>query len=225
MSGTRATPRRQRSSSSGTPALAAVCSRVGSLEPESVAHYWGVLDAAGRTEATIVRAAAGERRVRRFVSAAARAGATARLEELAARGTPSGRYAAAVLRPPARDSRSGRYTERRSARGGGRDMTRSSSLWVNRIVLGLLRADPRLLHGVTFLSWIQVRRYYRRLVHARLQRSVRSRLTPPISICTAAYNEAEVIVDAMRSMLEPALSRSTRSCSPTTGRPTRRSSA
>jgi hypothetical protein len=69
-----------------------------------------MLDAAGGTEHTIDRAAAGERRVRRFVTAAARAGATARLEEVAARGTPSGRYAALVLRPPPRDPESGRYT-------------------------------------------------------------------------------------------------------------------
>jgi cellulose synthase/poly-beta-1,6-N-acetylglucosamine synthase-like glycosyltransferase len=55
--------------------------------------------------------------------------------------------------------------------------------------------------AVTMLSWVQVRRYFRRLVHARLQRSVRSALTPPISICAPAYNEAEVIVDAIRSML------------------------
>jgi hypothetical protein len=68
-----------------------------SLEPESVAHYWGLLDAAGRTEAIIDRAADGERRVRRFVSAAARAGATARLEELAQQETPTGRYAKLVL--------------------------------------------------------------------------------------------------------------------------------
>src|SRR4051794_24538050 len=83
--------------------LAAVCSRVSSLEPESVAHYWGLLDAAGRTEEVIARAAHGERRVRRFVSAAARAGATARLEELAGRDTEIGRYATLVLapRPPA----------------------------------------------------------------------------------------------------------------------------
>ena len=94
----------------GDAGLAAVCSRVYSLEPESIAHYWGMLDAAGHTEATIVRAAGGERRVRRFVTAAARAGSTARLEELAARGTPSGRYATMVLQPPARDTRSGRYT-------------------------------------------------------------------------------------------------------------------
>jgi HEAT repeat protein len=96
----------------GNAGLAAVCGRVGTLEPGSLAHYWGVLDAAGGTEATIDRAAAGERRVRRFVSAAARAGATARLEELAARETPSGRYALSVLHPPARDAGSGRYTTR-----------------------------------------------------------------------------------------------------------------
>lgn len=77
--------------------MAAVCSRVDALEPESVTHYWGLLDAAGRTEAAIVRAARGERRVRRLVSAAARAGATARLEELAGRGDETGRYATLVL--------------------------------------------------------------------------------------------------------------------------------
>ncbi len=77
--------------------VAAVCTHVASLEPESVAHYWGLLDAAGRTEAIIVRAANGERRVRRFVSAAARAGATARLEEMARQESATGRYAALVL--------------------------------------------------------------------------------------------------------------------------------
>jgi hypothetical protein len=77
--------------------LAAVCGRITSLEPESVAHYWGLLDAAGRTEAIITRAARGERRVRRFVAAAARAGAVARIEELAGRDTETGRYAAGVL--------------------------------------------------------------------------------------------------------------------------------
>jgi HEAT repeat protein len=89
----------------GDAGLAAVCSRVSSLEPESVAHYWGMLDAAGRTEAAIVRAASGERRVRRFVTAAARAGATARLEELSVLETAPGRYAAMVLQPaPAPDA-------------------------------------------------------------------------------------------------------------------------
>ena len=72
---------------------------------------------------------------------------------------------------------------------------------INHIVLGYFVLLLGSYSTVTLLSWVQVRRYYRRLVHARLQRSVRSRLTPPISICTAAYNEAEVIVDSIRSML------------------------
>jgi cellulose synthase/poly-beta-1,6-N-acetylglucosamine synthase-like glycosyltransferase len=72
---------------------------------------------------------------------------------------------------------------------------------INYVVLAYFVAILISYSAVTLLSWVQVRRYYRRLVHARLQRSVRSNLTPPISICTAAYNEAEVIVDAMRSML------------------------
>jgi hypothetical protein len=79
--------------------VAAVCSRIASLERESVAHYWGLLDAAGRTEEIVVRAARGERRVRRLVTAAARAGATARLEELARRGDETGRYATMLLAP------------------------------------------------------------------------------------------------------------------------------
>jgi len=94
----------------GDAGLAAVCSRVDSLEPESVAHYWGLLDAAGATAPAIDRAAAGERRVRRFVTAAARAGATARLEELAGRDTPSGRYAIGVLRAAAHDTQPARAT-------------------------------------------------------------------------------------------------------------------
>jgi HEAT repeat protein len=81
----------------GDAGLAAVCSRVAALEPESIAHYWGLLDAGGRTGEVIDRAARGERRVRRFVAAAARAGATARLEELTAADTETGRYAAMVL--------------------------------------------------------------------------------------------------------------------------------
>jgi HEAT repeat protein len=86
--------------------LAAVCGALNALEPESIRHYWGLLDAAGRTEAAIVRAARGERRVRRLVAAAARAGATARLEELAERGDETGRYASMVLaeRAPVREA-------------------------------------------------------------------------------------------------------------------------
>ena len=44
-----------------------------------------------------MRAARGERRIRRLVSAAARAGATARLEELAEREDEVGRYATMLL--------------------------------------------------------------------------------------------------------------------------------
>ena len=46
---------------------------------------------------------------------------------------------------------------------------------INHIVLAYFVLLLVVLLGVTFLSWVQVRRYYRRLVHARLQRSVRSR--------------------------------------------------
>jgi cellulose synthase/poly-beta-1,6-N-acetylglucosamine synthase-like glycosyltransferase len=74
-------------------------------------------------------------------------------------------------------------------------------LGINYVVLGYFVLVLVSYSAVTFLSWVQVRRYFRRLVHARLQRSVRSRLTPPISVCVPAHNEAEVIVDAIRSML------------------------
>ena len=72
---------------------------------------------------------------------------------------------------------------------------------INAVVLAYFILILVSYSAVTLLSWIQVRRYFRRLVHARLQRSVRSRLTPPISICAPAYNESEVIIDAVRSML------------------------
>ena len=81
----------------GEDGLEAVCERVDALEPESVAHFWGLLDTANRTEAIIERAAVGERGLRRLVAAARRAGSTARLEELAQHHTIAGRYAAATL--------------------------------------------------------------------------------------------------------------------------------
>jgi hypothetical protein len=83
-----------------------VCGAVDRLEPESIRHFWGLLDAAGGTEAAIVRAARRDRRVRRLVAAAARAGATARLEELAGRGDETGRYATLLLAraEPAREA-------------------------------------------------------------------------------------------------------------------------
>ena len=182
----------------GNAGLAAVCGRVGTLEPDSLAHYWGVLDAAGGTEATIDRAAAGERRVRRFVTRR-----RARRGDRPPGGARRARHAVGPLRARRAPSPRARHAvgALHAARLRGGVMTQELVLWVNRIVLGYFVLILVSYTGVTFLSWIQVRRYYRRLVHARLQRSVRSRLTPPISICTAAYNEAEVIVDAMRSML------------------------
>ena len=81
----------------GDAGLAAVCGALPALEAESIRHYWGLLDAAGGTEAAIVRAARGERRLRRLVGAAAAVGATARLEELAGRGDATGRYATLLL--------------------------------------------------------------------------------------------------------------------------------
>ena len=65
----------------GDAGLAAVCGALPALEAESIRHYWGLLDAAGGTEAAIVRAARGERRLRRLVGAAA-----ARGRDRAARG-------------------------------------------------------------------------------------------------------------------------------------------
>ena len=81
-SGIRATPRRRARPARGRGPRRRLQRASTRSSPESVAHYWGLLDAAGATERAIDRAAAGERRVRRFVTAAARAGATARLEEL-----------------------------------------------------------------------------------------------------------------------------------------------
>ena len=80
-------------------------------------------------------------------------------------------------------------------------MMRDAVMAINHLVLAYFTIILVSYSAVTLLSWVQVRRYFRRLIHARLQRSVRSHLTPPISITTAAYNESGVIVDAVRSML------------------------
>jgi len=80
-------------------------------------------------------------------------------------------------------------------------MVRDILLGINSVVLIYFIVIVTSYSAVTLLSWVQVRRYFRRLVHARLKRSVRSSLTPPISICVPAYNEASVIVDSVRSML------------------------
>jgi cellulose synthase/poly-beta-1,6-N-acetylglucosamine synthase-like glycosyltransferase len=54
---------------------------------------------------------------------------------------------------------------------------------------------------VTAVSAVQVRIYFRRRSQAALVRAMRSRLTPPVTICVSAYNEAETIVDSIRAML------------------------
>jgi cellulose synthase/poly-beta-1,6-N-acetylglucosamine synthase-like glycosyltransferase len=54
---------------------------------------------------------------------------------------------------------------------------------------------------VTAGSAFQVRRYFRRRSAAALQRTLRSRMSPPVTICVSAYNEAETIVDSIRAML------------------------
>jgi cellulose synthase/poly-beta-1,6-N-acetylglucosamine synthase-like glycosyltransferase len=54
---------------------------------------------------------------------------------------------------------------------------------------------------ITGLSFVYARRMLRRTVHARLQRSVRSSLTPPISVCVPCYDEEDVIVDSVRALL------------------------
>jgi cellulose synthase/poly-beta-1,6-N-acetylglucosamine synthase-like glycosyltransferase len=54
---------------------------------------------------------------------------------------------------------------------------------------------------VTAGSALQVRGYLRRRSGAALRRTLRSRMSPPVTICVPAYNEAETIVDSIRAML------------------------
>ena len=54
--------------------------------------------------------------------------------------------------------------------------------------------------AITLMSLVYARRQLRRTVHARLQRSVRSSLTPPISVLVPCFNEEDVIVDSVRSL-------------------------
>ena len=55
--------------------------------------------------------------------------------------------------------------------------------------------------AVTLGSAIEARRYFRRFSAVASARTVRSAHTPPVTICSSAYNEAETIVDAVRAML------------------------
>lgn len=55
--------------------------------------------------------------------------------------------------------------------------------------------------AITVMSAREVRGYFRRRSGAALRRTLRSRMSPPVTICASAYNEAETIVDSMRAML------------------------
>jgi cellulose synthase/poly-beta-1,6-N-acetylglucosamine synthase-like glycosyltransferase len=55
--------------------------------------------------------------------------------------------------------------------------------------------------AVTLMSAVQVRNYFRRRSQTALIRAMRSRITPAVTICVSAYNEAETIVDSIRAML------------------------
>ena len=55
--------------------------------------------------------------------------------------------------------------------------------------------------AVTVMSAHEVRGYFRRRSGAALRRTLRSRMSPPVTICASAYNEAETIVGSMRAML------------------------
>jgi cellulose synthase/poly-beta-1,6-N-acetylglucosamine synthase-like glycosyltransferase len=66
------------------------------------------------------------------------------------------------------------------------------------VYFGLLAASYLI---VTLCSAIQVRRYFHRRSAAALQRTLRSQMSPPVTICVSAYNEAETIVDSIRAML------------------------
>lgn len=71
----------------------------------------------------------------------------------------------------------------------------------NYVVLGYFALLTVSYLSVSVMSAIQVRSYYRRRSELALRRTLRSRLTPPVTICVSAYNEAETIVDSIRAML------------------------
>jgi cellulose synthase/poly-beta-1,6-N-acetylglucosamine synthase-like glycosyltransferase len=72
---------------------------------------------------------------------------------------------------------------------------------VNDAALGYFALLASCYLLVTVGSAVQVRRYFRRRSAAALQRTLRSRMSPPVTICVSAYNEADTIVDSIRAML------------------------
>jgi cellulose synthase/poly-beta-1,6-N-acetylglucosamine synthase-like glycosyltransferase len=81
------------------------------------------------------------------------------------------------------------------------DLGKDALLAFNAIAFTFFLLIVAAYGSVTFLSWVEARRYSRRVVHARLRRSLRSRLAPPISVCVPCFNEQEVIVGSIRALL------------------------
>ena len=71
----------------------------------------------------------------------------------------------------------------------------------NYVVLGYFALLTISYMAVSVMSAIQVRAYFRKRSEVALRRALRSRLTPPVTICVSAYNEGATIVDSIRAML------------------------
>jgi cellulose synthase/poly-beta-1,6-N-acetylglucosamine synthase-like glycosyltransferase len=84
-----------------------------------------------------------------------------------------------------------------TASGIGADLLRA----FNYLALTYFAALTLCYLAITLMSAVQVRTYFRRRSQSALVRAMRSRLTPPVTLCVSAYNEAETIVDSIRAML------------------------
>ena len=84
-----------------------------------------------------------------------------------------------------------------TASGIGADLLRA----FNYLALAYFGVLTLCYLAVTVVSAVQVRAYFRRRSQTALVRAMRSRLTPPVTLCVSAYNEAETIVDSIRAML------------------------
>jgi hypothetical protein len=77
--------------------LDAVVASSDTVPDTGLAHFAGLLDVAGRLESIVGRAGSGDERLDRFVRRACAAGVHARLDEVAAGPSETGRYAAMLL--------------------------------------------------------------------------------------------------------------------------------
>ena len=71
----------------------------------------------------------------------------------------------------------------------------------NYVVLGYFALITVSYLAITLLSAVASQRYTRRRSSAALQRALRSRLTPPVTICVPVHNERVSIAGALRAML------------------------